>query len=122
MDKDTSGLLLLTNDGLLSQTLAHPSEGKWKEYVVKLSQPLSPAAMKRLHSGVALEDGISRMEVTPEGQDYLVRLQEGRNRQIRRSFTAIGYKVTGLHRRRFAGHDLQGLPQGQWRELEPPTK
>jgi 23S rRNA pseudouridine2605 synthase len=119
LDKDSSGLLLLTNDGQLAQRLSHPSAGKWKYYQVKLHRTLSPEDLTKLQRGVELTDGISRLDVSPNGAGYLVKLQEGRNRQIRRSFEALNYTVTALHRDRFGQLELGTLASGAWRQLKP---
>lgn len=117
LDRDTSGLLLLTNDGGLAQQLQHPSSGKTKRYLVWLDRPLTNTEIKKLTSGIKLSDGISRMTVTPTGNHYVVELQEGRNRQIRRSFGALKRRVTKLHRTDFGAYSLAELKSGQWRAL-----
>jgi 23S rRNA pseudouridine2605 synthase len=118
LDKDSSGLLLLTSDGNLSHGLMHPSSGKWKVYDVELDRKLAPADLQRLKDGVDLEDGVSHMHVSARDSSYEVRLQEGRNRQIRRSFAAAGYTVTKLHRHGFGDYELGGLGVGEWRILD----
>lgn len=119
LDRDTSGLLLLTNDGELAQELQHPSSGKTKRYLVWLDRPLTDRDMKKIASGITLGDGPSYMEVQPESGHYSVTLQEGRNRQIRRSFGALKRRVTKLHRTDFGPYALEGLQAGKWRELVP---
>jgi pseudouridine synthase len=119
LDRDTSGLLLLTNDGELAQQLQHPSSGKVKRYLVWLGRPLSPQELARTRRGIHLVDGLSRMEVQPVSGHYVISLQEGRNRQIRRSFAALGHRVTKLHRTSFGSFELDSLPVGKWRELGP---
>jgi len=117
LDRDTSGLLVLTNDGELAQQLQHPSSGKTKRYLVWLDRPLAEADMKRMRSGIPLSDGPSHMEVESASGHYRVTLQEGRNRQIRRSFGALKRRVTKLHRTDFGPYTLEDLQPGTWREL-----
>jgi len=117
LDKDSSGLLLLTNDGNLAQRLQHPSSGKWKHYEVELDRTLAATDKAKLIAGVSLEDGPSRLQLAGQGKTWTVQLQEGRNRQIRRSFAALGYRVVGLHRTSFGTIDLGELAAGQWRVL-----
>jgi 23S rRNA pseudouridine2605 synthase len=99
LDKDSSGLLLLTNDGQLAQELTHPS-----------------------HHGITLEDGPSKLQLErqTEGDDtkWLVTMHEGRNRQIRRTFSALGYGVKTLHRTTFGPYRLQGLALGSTAEAQ----
>jgi 23S rRNA pseudouridine2605 synthase len=118
LDKDSSGLLLLTSDGQLAQELTHPKYQKIKVYIVTLSAPLTPKDLHQLAAGVQLEDGPSHLKVTTLAQqhaDYQVTMHEGRNRQIRRTFAALGYHVIRLHRTRFGGYTLDALPAGQYR-------
>jgi 23S rRNA pseudouridine2605 synthase len=125
LDVDTSGAILLTNDGPLAHRLAQPRYGVPKAYDVDVEGSPSPADIDTLRKGVDLEDGktapaevriirrgarISRLEIT---------LHEGRNRQIRRMCEAVGHPVKSLHRRRYAGLRLVGLEPGEWRELTP---
>ena len=115
LDKDSSGLLLLTNDGQLAQTLTHPSHHKTKVYEVKLNKPLAP-----LHRQM-ISDGVSQLELErlKAGDDtaWRVRMHEGRNRQIRRTFLALGYSVNALHRTHFGEYALGDLPSGACKEL-----
>lgn len=123
LDRDTSGLLILTSDGQLQQRLSHPSYGKLKTYRVTLDRPLTALDAERLGNGVALADGPSRLAVRSQtGHVVTVALGEGRNRQIRRTFAAIGYRVTALERTAIAELKLGSLPVGQWRTLEPGEK
>jgi pseudouridine synthase len=125
LDADTSGAILLTNDGQLAHRLAHPRYGVQKVYDVDIDGSPSPAELDALRGGVELEDGktapaevriirrgsrISRLELT---------LHEGRNRQVRRMCEAVGHSVKSLHRRRYAGLRLVGVGPGEWRELTP---
>ena len=123
LDVDTSGALLLTNDGGLAHRLAHPRYGVPKVYDVDVEGSPSPDELDALRKGVKLEDGVtapadvrivrrgsrlSRLELT---------LHEGRNRQVRRMCEAVGHPVLSLHRRRYARLRLVGLDPGEWREL-----
>lgn len=116
LDKDTSGLLLLTNDGQLAHQLMHPSFQKVKIYEVTLDQPLQPLHHQMINDhGVQLTDGPSRLHLEPlKESDYRawqVTMAEGRNRQIRRTFAALGYTVVRLRRIAFGAfsiHDLHG--------------
>jgi 23S rRNA pseudouridine2605 synthase len=119
LDVDTTGALLLTNDGDLAHRLAHPRYGVPKVYEVAVAGTPSPAALERLRGGVDLEDGPtapaevrllapSRLELT---------LHEGRNRQVKRMCEAVGYPVRQLHRTRYADLDLAGLEPGKSRAL-----
>jgi len=120
LDKNSSGLLLLTNDGLLANDLTHPSRRKVKVYEVMLGRPLEPLHHQMISDhGLMLEDGLSRLQLdrqTP-GDDtrWIVTMHEGRNRQIRRTFAALGYAVRTLHRTQFGPYILGGLPEGSVR-------
>ena len=119
LDKDSSGLLLLTDDGDLAQTLQHPSAGKIKRYRVGLDRPLDGAARERIQAGVRLSDGLSRLQLVEEkGKTVEVELVEGRNRQVRRTFEVLGYTVVALHRTHFGDVTLDGLKEGAWRPVE----
>src|SRR5690606_8683974 len=99
LDKESSGLLILTNNGNLANQLTHPRYEKEKVYKVKLNKPLTGADKNKLLEGVKLDDGPSRfikIEQNPQGVCE-VTLSEGRNRQIRRTFDTLGYKVVYLH-------------------------
>jgi 23S rRNA pseudouridine2605 synthase len=111
LDKESSGLILLTNDGQLAFDLTHPSRQKQKVYEVTLLKPLQPLHRQMISDyGVELEDGPSKFELERlhDGDDkrWIIRMREGRNRQIRRTFAATGYTVIGLHRVRFGSYDL----------------
>jgi len=122
LDKDSSGLLLLTNDGQLAQQLTHPSYQKTKRYEIKLDKPLAPLHRQMISDfGVQLDDGPSKLQVGRliEGDDrkWEITMHEGRNRQIRRTFAALGYKVTALHRTHFGTYTLGSLAAGDIQEL-----
>lgn len=117
LDKESSGLLLLTNDGQLANDLTHPSRQKIKAYEVTLDKPLQPLHRQMISEyGVQLEDGPSRfqLERQTDGDDtgWIVQMHEGRNRQIRRTFASLGYTVNRLHRTEFGPYTLRGLPGG----------
>lgn len=123
LDYDTSGLLLLTNDGELTQRLLHPSGEVDKTYLAEVRGSLSRSTAERLARGVRLSDGLTapaRVRIVRHKADStLVELtiHEGRNRQVRRMLEAVGHPVWRLKRLREGGLDLQGLAVGQWREL-----
>lgn len=120
LDKESSGLLLLTNDGQLAQELTHPSRQKVKIYHVTLDKPLQPLHRQMINDhGITLEDGLSQLQLEreQEGNDlaWIVTMHEGRNRQIRRTFASLGYEVQNLHRTQFGPHSLTDLPSGSSR-------
>jgi len=119
LDKDSSGLLLMTNDGKLAHELTHPSFQKDKLYTVTLDKPLSSKDKARIKQGVMLEDGISTFTNVSLISDFQlwVSLHEGRNRQIRRTFAALGYKVIALHRTQFGPYKLKELALGKYTYL-----
>lgn len=100
LDKDSSGLLLLTNDGDLANRLTHPRHGKKKVYRVTLNKKLDPNDKSRLLTGVKLRDGLSKFSKVSECSEhtYDLTIGEGRNRQIRRTMNTLGYKILALHR------------------------
>jgi 23S rRNA pseudouridine2605 synthase len=118
LDKDSSGLLLFTNDGQLAQELTHPKYQKTKIYEVELDKPLQPLHCQIINEyGVELSDGPSKLALERLKDDdekaWRVTIREGRNRQIRRTFAALGYEVTKLHRTHFGNYTLQDLRPGQ---------
>jgi 23S rRNA pseudouridine2605 synthase len=121
LDADTTGALLLTNDGPLAHRLAHPRYGVEKTYVAEVEGDPDQAALRRLREGVELEDGRTapaRARRLGPGRVELV-LHEGRKHQIKRMLAAVGHPVKRLHRSAYAGLTLEGLDSGAWRELEP---
>ena len=139
LDKDSSGLILLTNDGDFAYQMTHPKFHKEKVYEVELDRPLEPLHQQMISDyGVMLDDGPSRFAVvrnaspaslSKEGQKlatqgvvaetvdrtrFIVILSEGRNRQIRRTFAALGYRVVALHRTQFGPYQLSGLQPGEY--------
>ena len=120
LDQDSSGLILLTNDGELSNLLTHPRYGVPKTYRVNVTpSPVSDAALTRLRDGVELSDGpTAPADVRRLGRDSLeITIREGRNRQVRRMIEAIGHQVTELERTGFGPLRLQGLAPGEARQL-----
>lgn len=119
LDKDSTGLLLLTSDGRIHHRLAHPSFDHEKQYIVTVDRPVADADLEKLESGVALSDGMTRPAsiVRRSKTVFSITLQEGRNRQIRRMAEALGYTVKSLHRVRMGPLHLKGLPAGGWRHL-----
>lgn len=118
LDKDSSGLLLLTNDGDLANELTHPRNRKLKIYEVTLKQSLQPLHRQMISDyGVQLDDGPSKLELerrTDDNRDWIVKMSEGRNRQIRRTFDTLGYEVIKLHRTHFASYHLADLGSGKY--------
>jgi 23S rRNA pseudouridine2605 synthase len=119
LDVETTGALLLTNDGDLAHRLAHPKYEVEKVYEAELEGEPSDEALRRLAEGVELEDGITApAEVRRLGPSRIeLSIHEGRNRQVRRMLEAVGHPVQSLHRSRYAGLTLEGLEPGGWREL-----
>lgn len=118
LDKDSSGLILLTNNGDLAQSLAHPSYAKVKLYEVSLNRQISESDQAKIsQDGVLLDDGLSKLGLSPlrDRQAWQVSMSEGRNRQIRRTFEALGYRVDALHRTTFGDYQLGDLASGQFR-------
>jgi 23S rRNA pseudouridine2605 synthase len=117
LDKDSSGLLLLTNDGDFAHRLTHPSFNKLKRYNVIINKPLEPEHQKLINShGVELPDGPSKLQLTQQDDrtHWQVSMHEGRNRQIRRTFAALGYEVARLHRTNFGDYTLGTLAAGEF--------
>jgi 23S rRNA pseudouridine2605 synthase len=120
LDKDSSGLLLLTNDGTLAYELTHPSFQKEKQYELALNRALNETDLTAISkTGMQLEDGISKLSLTPgsDNRHWTVTMTEGRNRQIRRTFEKLGYQVTKLHRTHFGPYTLNTLKSGEYSEL-----
>ena len=119
LDADTTGVLLLTNDGELAHRLAHPKYEVEKVYEAEVEGDPSDDALRRLAEGVTLEDGPTAPARVRRLRPSLVELaiHEGRNRQVRRMLEAVGHPVRRLHRSRYAGLSTDGLQPGEWREL-----
>jgi 23S rRNA pseudouridine2605 synthase len=121
LDADTTGALLLTNDGPLAHRLAHPRYGVEKVYEAEVEGEPADEVLDALRDGIDLDDGPTapaRVRRLAPNRIELV-LHEGRNRQVRRMFDAVGHPVRALHRSAYAGLTLEGLEPGRWRELEP---
>jgi 23S rRNA pseudouridine2605 synthase len=121
LDADTTGALLLTNDGELAHRLAHPRYEVDKVYDVDVEGDPSAEALWRLAVGVELEDGRSAPALARRlGRGRLeLTIHEGRKHQVKRMCEAVGHPVRRLHRSRYAGLTLDGLESGEWRELAP---
>jgi 23S rRNA pseudouridine2605 synthase len=119
LDADTTGALLLTNDGELAHRLAHPRYEVDKVYEVDVEGEPSADALKRLADGVMLDDGrTAPAEVRRLGASRIeLTIHEGRKHQVKRMLEAVGHPVRRLHRSRYAGLDLAGLVPGEWRPL-----
>ena len=122
LDRNTTGLLLLTNDGDLTKKLTHPSSNIAKVYQVELDKNLTLADMKTASEGVELEDGVVAFDnieyASPDDKKIVgVELHSGKNRIVRRIFEELGYDVKKLDRTIFAGLTKKDLPRGRWRFL-----
>lgn len=119
LDKDSEGLLLLTNRGELSQRLLHPSHGVEKEYEVYVDKPIEGAAIQKLIKGVYTPEGFAKAERvwTTSARKAHVVLKQGLKRQIRHMFFAIGLEVERLVRTRIGGVQLRGMAKGGWKFL-----
>jgi 23S rRNA pseudouridine2605 synthase len=123
LDRDTTGLILITNDGDLAQKLSHPSHNIQKQYRVGLRRPLTQADFEQLERGVELEDGLMEVnwirfsEDHPERDIVELEISSGRNRIVRRLFEHLGYEIFKLDRFYFAGLTKKELPRGAFREL-----
>jgi len=120
LDADSEGLILLTNDGGLTQRLTHPSFGVEKEYLVSVEGEVRPGSLRTLRQGVDLEDGLTSPAKVSQISPGLLRvvIHEGRNRQIRRMCDAVGHSVTRLVRTRIGPLSDSSLGPGEWRDLE----
>lgn len=121
LDRDSSGLLLLTDDGDLAYVLTHPKHGARKVYAVETERRLTDKDLRRLQDGVQLDDGVARAAAVMrlKGTSLEIVLTEGRKRQIRRMISALGTRVRSLHRTQITDLRLGELPTGRWRELTP---
>jgi len=121
LDADTTGALVLTNDGPLAHRLAHPRYGVEKTYEVEVEGEPDDAALRRLRDGVQLEDGRTAPARARRLGPHRIELvlHEGRKHQVKRMCEAVGHPVVRLHRSAYAGLTLAGLEPGAWRELEP---
>lgn len=124
LDRNTTGIILLTNDGELAATLTHPRFNIIKIYEVKLNKGLAESDFVQLRTGIELEDGPFKMDklayIDPNDKTMLgVEIHSGRNRIIRRTFEHLGYEVVKLDRVSFAGLTKKNLPRGRYRKLAP---
>ncbi len=122
LDKATTGLLLMTNDGELAEHLAHPKNNKKKIYQVTLNKEATLDDLQKLLEGVTLEDGKAKVDqisyCTPDDKKEVgIEIHTGKNRIIRRMFEHVGYKIKKLDRVYFAGLTKKNLPRGKWRFL-----
>jgi len=121
LDVDTTGALLLTNDGELAHRLAHPRYGVEKVYEADVEGEPTDEDLDRLRDGIDLDDGrtapAQARRLGPRTVELT--LHEGRKHQVKRMLAAVGHPVAKLHRSRYAGLSPEGLEPGQWRELEP---
>ena len=128
LDYDTTGVLILTNDGEFSNEMTHPRFHLDKSYEVKINGILEPDQIRQLERGIRLDDGSitqpAKLKVTNKNfekktTDFELTIQEGKNRQIKRMMEALGYEVTRLHRFRFAFITITDLKPGEVRRLKP---
>jgi pseudouridine synthase len=123
LDKDSSGLILLTNDGDFAYQMTHPKFRKVKIYKVRLDKELQPLHQQMISDfGIDLEDGRSQLSLERASdtnrKEWQVTMSEGRNRQIRRTFAALGYRVTKLHRTNFGNYSLGDMKRGEWKQVD----
>ncbi len=124
LDKETSGVLLFTNDGELAKKLTHPSFEKKKIYHVFLNEDFTDEDLEKVRTGIELEDGFIKADsislVDPEDRTQVgIEIHSGRNRIVRRIFAHLGFKVARLDRVFFAGLTKKNLPRGRYRHLTP---
>jgi len=121
LDKDSTGLVLLTNDGRLHHGLLHPSFDQEKEYEVTVSRPIPDGALQRMAEGMPMMGTRTRPARVRRttGRRFRITLMEGKNRQIRRMVRKVGHHVVALKRIRMASLRLGNLKEGQWRHLTP---
>lgn len=118
LDKDTSGLILLTDDGDYANQLTHPKYQKEKRYRARLNKFLTERGMAAINKGVELDDGLSHLNVSMAGEGwYEIVMSEGKNRQIRRTFNAIDYEVVKLHRTHFGPYSEADLAGSMYAEV-----
>lgn len=119
LDRDSSGLIVLTNDGDFAYQMTHPKFAKTKQYNVRLDQDLAPLHQQMISDyGVQLEDGTSKLLLERLREDnrkeWRIIMKEGRNRQIRRTFASLGYEVKKLHRTNFGNYSLGDMKPGAY--------
>jgi 23S rRNA pseudouridine2605 synthase len=123
LDKNSSGVILLTNDGDFAFRMTHPKFNKVKVYQVQLDKDLEPLHQQMIADyGVTLEDGASKLQLTRlnenDRREWIVTMSEGRNRQIRRTFAALGYEVRTLHRTNFGNYALGDIRSGSYQLVD----
>ena len=123
LDRNTTGLLLLTNDGILAKKLTHPSHEVAKIYHVHVDKSLAQNDVSLILHGVELEDGVvaaDKLEILDKNRQELgLEIHSGKNRVVRRMFSQLGYDITKLDRVVFGGLTKKDLPRGKWRYLTP---
>ncbi|MBM3149828.1 MAG: rRNA pseudouridine synthase [Chloroflexi bacterium] len=124
LDRDSTGLLLLTNDGELTYRLTHPRFENEKEYLVQIEGSLNPEQKRKLEQGLELEDGMTYPAVVGEAKstppfNYSIIIHEGRKHQVRRMFQSLGFQVYALKRVRMGSLKLGDLKEGEIRALTP---
>jgi len=124
LDRNTTGVLLLTNDGELAQKLSHPSGNVKKVYEVTLNRVVSLEDMEKIAKGIELEDGVAQIDeiayAHPNDNRVVgIELHSGKNRIVRRIFEQLGYEIEKLDRVLYAGLTKKNLPRGKWRFLSP---
>jgi 23S rRNA pseudouridine2605 synthase len=122
LDRHTTGVLLMTNDGDLAKKLTHPSHGAEKLYHATLDKAVTKAHLMQLVEGLELEDGLAQADEAAyvdesARKEVGIKLHMGRNRIVRRMFAALGYEVVKLDRVVFAGLTKKDMPRGKWRHL-----
>ncbi|MEZ4902599.1 MAG: pseudouridine synthase, partial [Spirosomataceae bacterium] len=121
LDRNTTGLLLLTNDGELAEKLMHPSNEVHKVYQVEIDKPITTIDFEKIKEGLELEDGLIKPDdvaiITPDAMVLGIEIHSGRNRIVRRIFESLGYEVLKLDRTVYAGLTKKELPRGKWRFL-----
>lgn len=120
LDRDASGLLLMTNDGTWGNKIMHPRYNIEKEYLVKLNDSLNKEIIKKMNAGIKLKDGFIKPRVKMISKDYCsIVLHEGKNKIVKRIFNEFGVRVTQLKRIRIGDYYLGNLKPGKWKEIKP---
>jgi 23S rRNA pseudouridine2605 synthase len=119
LDRDSSGIILLSNDGDFAYRMTHPKFGKVKIYQVRLDNDLAPLHQQMINDhGIQLDDGASQLQLErmneTDRKSWIITMKEGRNRQIRRTFKALGYTVTKLHRTNFGNYALGDIKSSKY--------
>jgi 23S rRNA pseudouridine2605 synthase len=123
LDRDSSGIILLSNDGNFAYEMTHPKFNKTKIYNVRLDADLAPLHQQMISDhGISLDDGTSTLQLErmndTDRTDWIVTMHEGRNRQIRRTFASLGYGVVKLHRTNFGNYALGDIPVGSFETVD----